>query len=68
MLRVYFWGIFVVMAGLVLTLFLPQLALRTSNARAGVSAGKAGAQEAEAADAARLRGESGQPIAAGSEE
>jgi len=37
-LRVYFWGIFAVIAAFLVTLFIPEIALRKSNAHAGAAA------------------------------
>ena len=42
-LRVYFWGLFVIAAGFVFTLFLPEIALRRTHGHAGAAAGEGGA-------------------------
>ncbi len=42
-LRVYFWGIFVVVAGFIVTLFLPELALRKRSGASVVAASEGGA-------------------------
>jgi EmrB/QacA subfamily drug resistance transporter len=62
-LRIYFWGMFVVAAGFVFTLFLPEIALRKSNAPAGAAQGgeQPGKPELSPPEAAR-------PVSAASEE
>ncbi|HET6485600.1 MAG TPA: hypothetical protein VFH83_04225, partial [Spirochaetia bacterium] len=42
-LRVYFWGMFVVVAGFIVTLFLPELALRKRSGASVVGASEGGA-------------------------
>ncbi len=64
-LRVYFWGMFVVAAGFAAALFLPQLALRKTNAHAGAPRNADQASEAEAALPSR---EARRPVTAASEE
>jgi EmrB/QacA subfamily drug resistance transporter len=61
--RIYFWGMFVVAAGFVFTLFLPQLALRKSNAPAGGQQGAGQPGEPEQPPPGR-----GRPVPAPSEE
>jgi len=61
-LRVYFWGFFVVVAGFFITLFLPQIALRKTHGHAAPAEG-AGAP----GEAAQSREDSPRPLPAGSE-
>ena len=42
-LRVYFWGLFVIAAGFIFTLFLPEIALRRTHGPAGAAGGEGGA-------------------------
>jgi EmrB/QacA subfamily drug resistance transporter len=67
-LRVYFWGLFVVAAGFLITLFLPELALRRTHGHAGAPEGASPpAGEASPAQAARLREDPAGPVPAASE-
>jgi len=65
-LRVYFWGLFVVVAGFLITLFLPELALRKTHGHAGAPEGTP--VEGKAAEASRPREDSPHPLSAASEE
>jgi EmrB/QacA subfamily drug resistance transporter len=49
-LRVYFWGLFVIAAGFIFTLFLPEIALRRTHGPASAPAGTGGVPSPDGAD------------------
>jgi EmrB/QacA subfamily drug resistance transporter len=55
-LRVYFWGIFVVVAGLLVTLFLPEIALRKSHGHAAAAAEGMPPADADRAESGSMAG------------